>query len=145
MWRDKWLNRTTTVSYTDSGAGVRLRLPRRDHPGDHRPEERPQRHLLPAPAGSRAENHDLLLAVVAPLSRHGRWLVGKVSVEDSAHGGQLVGVVQRAPRVPHRPATAAGFAFLCLMVLTRHAAARSSRRSICAGWRLEKAEIVQCD
>jgi hypothetical protein len=145
MWRDKWLNRTTTVSYSDAGAGVRLRLPRPDRPGDHRPEERPQRHLLPGLAGSRAEHHDLLPGVVVPLSRHGRWLVGekadagKVPVEDPAHGGQLVGVVQRAPRVPHRPATAAGPAFLCLMVLTRHAAITiwSSRRSIAlaGSWR----------
>lgn len=103
-----------------------------DRPGDHRPEERPQRHLLPARPAGTADHHDLLLGLVPLLLRgRGRRLIDnradageEAPVDEPAHGGQLVGVVQRAPRVPHR--LAAGLS--CLW-LTRHGAIRNSRRS----------------
>jgi len=139
------LDRGTTTLVMDhasaGGTGERRRSPRPGRPGGlvgHRPEERPQRDL---PVVDPADRHDLpaLIAFAPRISRGWWWPVVAESedaaaggrqeapVEEPAHGGQLVRVVQGAPGVPHRLAAggvvaahAAASCSLQLVVLPRH-------------------------
>lgn len=120
------LDRGTSLVVMDhassAGTGERRRLPRPGRTGGHRPEERPQRGLPPVVDPPAADDrHDHQLPALAP--RLFSVAEGKeVLVEEPAHGGQLVRVVQGAPGVPHR--RAAGAASPCsslrqLMMLPR--------------------------
>jgi len=123
------LDRGTTLVVMDhassAGTGERRRLPRPGRTGGHRPEERPQRGLPPVvdPPPAADDRHDHQLpALLAPRLFSVVAEGEEALVEEPAHGGQLVRVVQGAPGVPHR--RAAGAASPCsslrqLMMLPR--------------------------
>jgi hypothetical protein len=118
---------TTLVVIMDhassAGTGERRRLPRPGRPGGHhRPEERPQRGLPPVvdPPAAADDRHDHQLpALLAPRLFSVVAEGEEALVEEPAHGGQLVRVVQGAPGVPHgrAPGSAASCSSLRQLVM----------------------------
>jgi hypothetical protein len=102
---DIWFrpNRTTPGrrSYADTG-DARTPPRRPDRPRGHAPEERPERHLPAGPDRHRLPVLSLRRRRSGPLPRGlvvGGRRAGEVPVQHPVNGGQLVRVVQRAPRV----------------------------------------------